>query len=185
MFQLRTKLKRLPQSDAEDAIAYYQGYFDDAGPENEQEVIEELGSPSEVAGKIIREFAFKQLENQPDSKKRNGAHRLGGADRPCVANRPAGWDRDPGCIFRGYCLGAWDSPWVGGRRAGGRGSGYIFRGRGDDEPCIRPGQHALLCGQGDDCAWFWRGNPLGGLLAGTYGGSRDFPPDGKMDETEV
>ena len=39
MFQLRTKLKRLPQSDAEDAVAYYQGYFDDAGPENEQEVI--------------------------------------------------------------------------------------------------------------------------------------------------
>lgn len=72
MFQLRTKLKRLPQSDAEDAIAYYQGYFDDAGPENEQEVIEELGSPSEVAGKIIREFAFKQLENQPDSKKGMG-----------------------------------------------------------------------------------------------------------------
>ena len=72
MFQLRTKLKRLPQSDAEDAIAYYQGYFDDAGPENEQEVIEELGSPSEVAGKIIREFAFKQLENQLDSKKGMG-----------------------------------------------------------------------------------------------------------------
>lgn len=43
MFQLRTKLKRLPQSDAEDAIAYYQGYFDDAGPENEQEVIEGAG----------------------------------------------------------------------------------------------------------------------------------------------
>ena len=72
MFQLRTKLKRLPQSDAEDAVAYYQGYFDDAGPENEQEVIKELGSPSEVAGKIIREFAFKQLENQPDSKKGMG-----------------------------------------------------------------------------------------------------------------
>ena len=69
MFQLRTKLKRLPQSDAEDAIAYYQGYLDDAGPENEQEVIEELGSPSEVAGKIISEFAFKQLENQPAGKK--------------------------------------------------------------------------------------------------------------------
>lgn len=73
MFQLRTKLKRLPQSDAEDAVAYYQGYFDDAGPENEQAVIEELGSPSEVAGKIISEFAFKQLENQPAAKKGFGA----------------------------------------------------------------------------------------------------------------
>jgi len=69
---LRKALDVLPDDERANAIRYYEEYFLDAGPENEQEVIEELGSPSEVAGKIIREFAFKQLENQPDSKKGMG-----------------------------------------------------------------------------------------------------------------
>ena len=37
MEQLRKYLKRLPKEDYENAIEYFSEYFDEAGPENEQE----------------------------------------------------------------------------------------------------------------------------------------------------
>ena len=40
--QLQKYLKKLPQSDYEDAMEYFTEYFADAGPEKEQAVIEEL-----------------------------------------------------------------------------------------------------------------------------------------------
>ena len=41
MEQLRKYLKRLPKEDYENAIEYFSEYFDEAGPENEQQVMEE------------------------------------------------------------------------------------------------------------------------------------------------
>ena len=43
--QLEKYLRKLPQSDYEDAMEYFTEYFADAGPENEQAVIKELGTP--------------------------------------------------------------------------------------------------------------------------------------------
>ena len=40
--QLEKYLRKLPQSDYEDAMEYFTEYFADAGPENEQAVIKEL-----------------------------------------------------------------------------------------------------------------------------------------------
>ena len=42
---LRQELRSLPLQEQEEALRYYEEYFDDAGPENEQKVIAELGSP--------------------------------------------------------------------------------------------------------------------------------------------
>lgn len=42
----------IPEEDRMDALNYYNDYFDDAGVENEQRVIEELESPEKVAMKI-------------------------------------------------------------------------------------------------------------------------------------
>ncbi|MGI6012294.1 MAG: DUF1700 domain-containing protein [Ruminococcus sp.] len=53
MDQLARLLSDLPESDREDAIAYYNDYFDEAGEENEGEVIQELGSPGKVAATIM------------------------------------------------------------------------------------------------------------------------------------
>lgn len=53
--QLEQLLKDLPEHDRQDAIAYYEDYFDEAGPENEASVIQELGSPEKVAANIKRE----------------------------------------------------------------------------------------------------------------------------------
>ena len=50
---LRAKLSMLSADEREDAIQFYQEYFDEAGPENEQAVIDELGSPDAVAEKIL------------------------------------------------------------------------------------------------------------------------------------
>ena len=44
--QLEKYLRKLPQSDYEDAMEYFTEYFADAGPENEQAVIKELGTGS-------------------------------------------------------------------------------------------------------------------------------------------
>lgn len=50
--QLESLLMTIPENERLDAIAYYNDYFDEAGAENEQQVIEELGSPQKVAATI-------------------------------------------------------------------------------------------------------------------------------------
>lgn len=52
MDRLESLLQDLPKQEREDAIAYYHDYFDDAGVENEQDVIAALGSPEKVAATI-------------------------------------------------------------------------------------------------------------------------------------
>ena len=49
MEELRSRLQTLPFTEQQDALRYYEEYFDDAGPDNEQKVVEELGTPEEVA----------------------------------------------------------------------------------------------------------------------------------------
>lgn len=54
MRQLEELLSDISPSEREEALQYYNDYFNDAGRENEQEVINALGSPSQVAD-IVRE----------------------------------------------------------------------------------------------------------------------------------
>lgn len=80
--QLQKYLKKLPQSDYEDAMEYFTEYFADAGPENEQAVIEELGTPKLAAAelmmnlldkKIDEHAAMEQEEKRKEKKKMTGA----------------------------------------------------------------------------------------------------------------
>ncbi len=57
MERLEQLLLVLPYEEREEALQYYNDYFDDAGVENEDRVIRELGSPEEVAAKIRAGFA--------------------------------------------------------------------------------------------------------------------------------
>jgi len=50
--QLERLLMDIPEGERSDAIAYYNDYFDEAGPEKEAEIIQELGSPGKVAATI-------------------------------------------------------------------------------------------------------------------------------------
>ena len=52
MSRLTTLLQDVPLAEREEAIQYYNDYFDDAGEENEAGVITALGSPEELAKSI-------------------------------------------------------------------------------------------------------------------------------------
>ncbi len=57
MNQLEGLLQSISSTEREEAVQYYNDYFDDAGEENEQEVIEALGNPARVAENIKRDLA--------------------------------------------------------------------------------------------------------------------------------
>ena len=58
--ELRKSLKVLPQEDRDEAIEFYEEYFDDAGIENEGKVIEELGDPKQLGKKILIDIVDRQ-----------------------------------------------------------------------------------------------------------------------------
>lgn len=62
LVRLKAGLNRLPKNEKENVIAYYTEYFEDAGEEYEQAVIEELGDPKEVAGRVLAEMAIKYID---------------------------------------------------------------------------------------------------------------------------
>jgi len=56
MRQLESLLQGIAPMERDEALQYYNDYFDDAGTENEQEVIEALGNPARVAENIRRDL---------------------------------------------------------------------------------------------------------------------------------
>lgn len=56
MRQLESLLQNISATEREEALQYYNEYFNDAGPENEQNVIEALGNPAKVAENIKKIF---------------------------------------------------------------------------------------------------------------------------------
>ena len=56
MQQLESLLQSIAPMERDEALQYYNDYFDDAGKENEQEVIEALGNPARVAENIKRDL---------------------------------------------------------------------------------------------------------------------------------
>lgn len=56
MNQLERLLQNIAPAERDEALQYYNDYFDDAGSENEQEVIEALGNPARVAENIKRDL---------------------------------------------------------------------------------------------------------------------------------
>ena len=71
--ELRHRLRNLPQAEVEGAIAYYTEYFDEAGEENQDSIIAELGSPAAMAAKIIGEYGLNDAqarEQAPEEPKK-------------------------------------------------------------------------------------------------------------------
>ena len=67
--QLEKYLRKLPQSDYEDAMEYFTEYFADAGPENEQAVIKELGTPKPAAAALLRNLLHKKVYQPAELEK--------------------------------------------------------------------------------------------------------------------
>lgn len=53
---LRAALAVLPDDEIDSAMRYYEDYFLDAGDENAEKVIEQLGPPEQVAEAILRDY---------------------------------------------------------------------------------------------------------------------------------
>ncbi|MEG0614665.1 MAG: DUF1700 domain-containing protein [Oscillospiraceae bacterium] len=56
--ELKAQLSSLPPDERDAAIKYYEEFFEDAGKENEENVIKDLGSAKELASTIISEQNF-------------------------------------------------------------------------------------------------------------------------------
>ena len=66
--QLKKYLKRLPKDDYDSAMGYFTEYFDDAGPEGEQRVIQELGTPKEAAAELLANLLDEKTKPQEEHK---------------------------------------------------------------------------------------------------------------------
>lgn len=72
--ELEYQLRRLPKAERQEAMEFYQNYLEDAGPEQEAEVLRSLGSPRAVAAEIVQAAAVKAVEKeQPVNQKKRGA----------------------------------------------------------------------------------------------------------------
>ena len=67
MQQLAALLAAMPEAERRDALDYYEEYFDAAGPEQEAQTIQELGSPQDVAEKIWEGTGAQPGTSIPDS----------------------------------------------------------------------------------------------------------------------
>lgn len=63
MTELAAYLQDVPVIERQEAMKYYNDYFDDAGEEKEEAVIEELGSPEKVADTIKADLGIHSGEN--------------------------------------------------------------------------------------------------------------------------
>ena len=63
MEQLKRYLRRLPKEDYENAVEYFSEYFDEAGPENEQQMMKDLGDPKEAAREVLLNLLEESVEN--------------------------------------------------------------------------------------------------------------------------
>ena len=65
-------LHRLPEKDYQEAMDYFTEYFDEAGPENEAQVMTELGTPKEAAQDLLEQLWDKQEDREPSRSKFKG-----------------------------------------------------------------------------------------------------------------
>lgn len=75
MQHLTYRLRRLPREEYERALAYFTEYFEEAGPENEAQAIDDLGTPEMAADQIIRDFAVENAR-EPVRNVRHGISAL-------------------------------------------------------------------------------------------------------------
>lgn len=61
---LENKLAELSEDERNSAVNYYKELFEDAGSENEADLISKLGSPDQLAESIIRESGMVAVQNQ-------------------------------------------------------------------------------------------------------------------------
>ena len=69
--ELDKYLKRLPEVDYQEAMDYFVEYFEEAGPEHEETVSAELGTPKEAASDVISTVLGKHVTEPNKTPKTN------------------------------------------------------------------------------------------------------------------
>lgn len=69
MWKLKSLLSDIPEQEREEALQYYNDYFEDAGRENEASVIASLGSPEKVAENIKKDAQQNTFFDEYESTK--------------------------------------------------------------------------------------------------------------------
>lgn len=74
--ELQANIRNVPYEEVGNIIQYYSEYFDEAGEENTQKVIEELGPPAALATRVCADYCLRGMENgvRPKSIKRNASN---------------------------------------------------------------------------------------------------------------
>ena len=72
MTKLASLLQDIPEVERKDAMKYYNDYFDEAGEENEEQVIREFGTPEEVAENIKADLKVKTEDATDNQQGQNG-----------------------------------------------------------------------------------------------------------------
>ena len=60
---LHANLRNVPPQEINNIMQYYFEYFEEAGPENVQKVIDELGPPQQLANKVSADYVIRGMEN--------------------------------------------------------------------------------------------------------------------------
>lgn len=64
--QLSNNLQNIPEKDYDEIMAYFTEYFQEAGPDNEDKVIQDLGNPEEIASEIISSLGISKQSSEND-----------------------------------------------------------------------------------------------------------------------
>lgn len=72
--ELEQALASLPYAERRDALNYYEEYLDSAGPENEAQTIADLGSPQDVARKILESNAEPSSDTEVEAETKTEAN---------------------------------------------------------------------------------------------------------------
>lgn len=67
--ELRRLLAGMPEEEMREAVQYYEDYFADAGEENEEQVLRELGGAEKVAASIRAEYYGTEFHEEDYSQK--------------------------------------------------------------------------------------------------------------------
>ena len=97
MQELEKLLADISETERQDALDFYNSYFDDAGAENEASVLRELGSPEKVAAIIKADL--KGSAGGYEENIRSMAMRMPGLKREDRCLRNMEKSREQGSIF--------------------------------------------------------------------------------------
>ncbi|MGN0341409.1 MAG: DUF1700 domain-containing protein [Roseburia sp.] len=100
MSRLEQLLVGISKEEKEEALTYYENYFEDAGPENEQKIIRELESPEKVAEIIRRDLGITDLVTTSQKtgewkEKQQNAGQSSGGQQNGAQQKQAQWNSQP------------------------------------------------------------------------------------------